>query len=365
MDMGKKFKFVTFLKLISLMCVILFSNQGLARICVNTSMNHDMFGFDIGVDGLVRDYDMAFRESHFSDYRFFSADKNAELAAQIQVMAHSSCSVILGLFTSRECLIAGDILRKNKIVGISPICGHDDVGRFYPYIFTGTHPISVAADITVDYINNMQNSGKIFAIHQPTNVYSEAEFSQFMKRFSKPITVIPVDSGGKFDIDKFLYKKDEAVTLVFFTYPLPSVKILIELSNKNLIAKNVRIVGASSWNDDVFLFKPIKPILESAASVVAADTVDWKKIKQSNFSKVFIKNFNREPLNIEVLNYDVTRFAIKCYRESSINNKNDVDKFINCITHTKYQGVSGTFSFSKNSSFADRPKYLTNLLDRM
>lgn len=363
--MRKYSKFIAFFKPALLVCVALFSSSGLGSICINTTMDHDMFGFDIRADGVMRNYDMVFRDSHFSDYRFFSADKSAELATQIQTAAHSSCSVILGLFTSRECLIAGDILKKNKIVGISPVCGHDDIGKFYPYLFTGSHAISVGAETAVNYITGLQNTGKIFAIHQPANLYSDAEFTQFMQKFSKPVIEVLVDSDGKFDITKFSYSKDEPVTLVFFTYPLPAVKILIELSNKKLINKNVHLVGASSWNDDITLFTPIKSILEGASSIVASDTVDWKQVKSSAFSKSCIKKFNRYPLNVEVLSYDITRLAVKCYREAMINNKYNLDKFQHCITHTKYQGVSGTFSFGNHSSFADRPKYLTNLLDRM
>ena len=352
--------FVNFFKQIVLVSTVLFSQVCFASICVNKSTNLEM---KAGV--LAHGHELAFQDSNFYDYQLFSANNDAEFAAWIQKNTPGACSLVLGLFTSRECLIAGPILMENKTIGISFICGHDDVAKFFPYIYTATPPISKAERFITDYLNKQPNLGKVFAVYQPTDIYSEGEFSQFKKMFAKPVEEVQVQSDGKFDISKISYRKGEPITFVFFVYPLPSVKILVELSNHQLITKDTNIVGASSWSDDIAMLKPIKLILEKANKVIALDVLDWKKIKDSAFAKKFITLYNRNPTNVEILEYDITKFAVKCYRQSFVNKKYNINLFRGCMLRNKYHGISGTFSFSEKSPFAERRLYLINLLDLM
>jgi len=139
----------------------------------------------------------------------------------------------------------------------------------------------------------------------------------------------------------------------------------MELNNSNLVNKKTLIIGASSWTFDVSVFRPIKSILEKAQAVIATDVLDWKQVKKTFFFKKFTTEYNREPLNIEILTYDVTKLAIQCYKSSLIIKKYNLDKFQNCMTSGQHQGISGTFSFNKESPFAQRPLYLSNLLEKM
>lgn len=359
--MKKALKFI----FITVLFFLIFNEQVFATICVNLSPNREMVGTAMDYDALIRGSELAFQDTHFSDYRFFSTNTNVEFLQQIQQMASSSCSVILGFLTSRECLIAGPVLVKNKIIGISFICGHDNVNNFHPYLYTATPSISQASKIVVDYLHRSPQFGKIFAVHQPTDTYSESEFTQFKSKFKGQIVEVPIDSDGQFDSNLISYKPGEKATLAFFTYPLPSVKILVMLSDHQMITKNTRIIGASSWSDDVSLLIPIKSILEKAYEVKAVDIMDWNKVKKSIFVKRFSKTFHREPVGIEVSNYDVTKLAVECYKKSFINGKYDTNQFRYCITHTHYIGESGTFSFNNNSSFATRKIAMSNLLNRM
>lgn len=347
--------------------LLLCFNQALATICIVSNPNREMVKTVMDYDALVRGSELAFQDTQFSDYRFFSANTNVEFLQQIQQTTTSdSCSIILGLLTSRECLIAGPVLVKNKTIGISFICGHDEVNNFYPYLYTATPSIDRASQVVVNYLEQQSPfNNKIFAIYQPTDTYSEAEFSQFKSKFKAPIIEVPVDSEGQLDINLLSYKPGEKVTLVFFIYPLPSVKVLETLDDHKMITKDVRIIGASSWSDDDSLLIPIKLILEKAYEVKALDITDWSNVKKSAFVTRFAKAFHRNPVSIEVSNYDVTKFAVECYKKSFTLGKYDINKFRYCLTHTRYFGASGEFSFDQNSSFASRQMRISNLLDRM
>lgn len=224
-----------------LLSIVLISQQSMAQICVNNSSNYKMFGSVLRAGALARGHELAFQKSNFSAHQQFSSETDADLAKQIQNMSSGSCSIILGFFTSRECLIAGPILKKNKLIGISSSCGHDNIRQFSPYLYTIIPPISAFSDKISTYLNENHNSGKIFVIYQPTDVYSKTASTAFKKRVSKPIIEIPVASDGNFDINKFSNNISEKFTIVFFTYPLPSAKILMQLSDHQIITKKTTI----------------------------------------------------------------------------------------------------------------------------
>ncbi|MCA0402711.1 MAG: ABC transporter substrate-binding protein [Proteobacteria bacterium] len=352
-------------KSLLLSLLLLINQKGFSQICINNSSNYKMFGSVLRAGALARGHELAFQKSNFSKHQQFSSETDVELAKQIENMSSGSCSIILGFFTSRECLIAGPILKKNKLIGVSSSCGHNNIRKFSPFLYTIIPPINVFSDKISTYLNENNNLEKIFVIYQPTDVYSETASSSFRKKIKKPIITIPIASDGSFDIKKFPNNINENFTIVFFTYPLPSAKILMQLSEHKIISKRTTILGASCWTFDVTVFRPLRSILEKANSVLAIDVLDWKKVKKTIFVKNFFEKFNREPLTIEILTYDVTKLAINCYEKSLIYDKYDIKEFQNCMTATKHNGVSGIFSFRKNSSFATRELYLTNFLERM
>lgn len=331
-----------------------------ASICVSTTTN-----IELNAGASFHGHEMAITDTNFSDVKFYNANNELDFANQMQAMTSEACSVILGIITSRECLIAGPYLQNNKVVGISSCCGHDAITKYYPYLYAGVPPISKEAEAIVAHLLKNKNNGTVFAIYQPTNVYSIAQFSYFKQKYPREFVAVVVGSDGQFDLEKFKQNKNKPQTLLFFTYPLPSVKIIFTLSNNNLIDKSTQIIGSSSWSDETTLFKPLKPILQKASNVFEIEVLDWNKVKNSPFIKNFVKKFKRTPLNVEILNYDTTKLAIHCYQTALNDGKFNHDAFTQCLARNNYQGVTGVIQFDKHSSFVDRPVYLTKLLDRI
>jgi len=361
--MGKGFMILSRLSLI--FSVSLLSFQCIATICVNTSSNYKMFASTLRSGALARGHEQAFQDNAFLDYEFFSAGNDQEFANQIQNMSEGKCAIVLGLFTSRECLIAGTFLIDKKLIGISSSCGHDNIGKFSPYLYTETPPVSAFSSRYAKYLSEEYPSGEIIAVYQPTDIYSKSGFDYFKANFNKPVVEVPIESDGQFNTKAFDDFHGKKYTIIFFTYPLPSAKILVELNTHQLINNNVSIIGASSWIFDVSVFRPIKPILQKARGVIVADLIDWSKITGSPFGERFFQKYKREPLLIEILTYDVTNLAIKCYRKAVINRVYNIELFQTCIKDEKHQGISGEYSFEKTAPFANRPIYLTNMLDRI
>lgn len=348
-----------------LLSLFLFSQLCFATICVNTSSNYKMFGSSLRSGALARGHELAFQEKHFADYKQFSADTDVELAKQLEIMASGSCSIVLGLFTSRDCLIAGPIFKRNKLIGISSSCGHNDIQNFSPYLYTIIPPLSQFTDVIINYLNANSANKKIFVIYQPTDIYSNTAYQDFKIKFKQAFFEIPITYDGSLSTDLLANYRTIPKIIVFFTYPLPSARALMTLSDAHIINNKTWIIGASSWTFDMSVFRPIHSILEKAKDVLATDILNWGKIKNSSFSRDFLNKYHRAPQTIEILTYDVTTLAIDCYRKSFNENQYQQDLFQKCMIKHPHPGIGGVFIYNQNSAFARRPIYLTHFLNRM
>ena len=347
----------TFKSIFFILAVII-NIQCFASICV---ISNKMPEFSAGI--MLHGHELAFADNNFSDYKNFSVNNDIDFVNQLQQMTQKSCPIVLGFIISHECFISSPILKKNQIIGLSTTCSHDDIERFFPFLYSAHPPVSKQIDKIVERLNKTSSPGGIFVVHQPTELYSEAQFKQFQQKFTGKFIDVPIDTDAQFDIKKILANNKDA-SIIFFTYPLPSTKIIIELSNHGLLTKKTRIFGNASWAESFEILLSLKRLLKEVKEVEVINVLDWNKIQNTSFVKKFKSKFGREPLDAEVLNYDITTFAIKCYNRAFNGNEFKKGKFQYCLTHTKYIGISGSFSFSKDSVFANRPLYLTNLLDR-
>lgn len=330
-----------------------------ASICVATSTN-----FKIGPDDSFLGHKMAFADEEFTDVRYYTSNKNEDYIKQIQAMTSGPCSIIIGIVSSRECLIAGPLLKKNKVIGMSASCGHDTIDKYYPYLYSTDRRLSECIDAVTNHINASHEVENIFVFEQATDIFTETEFVQLKHKIIKPFVTIPIGKDAYFDLTKFDDIKGKPITLVFFTYPIQTIKILIELANHDLITKNTSIIYASSLFEYISLFKPIRSILDKSRAVFNLDYVDWKQLKVSDFYQHFVKKYKRDPIDYEVVNYDTTRFAIQCYRKSLLHGQYNRNEFQKCLETTKYEGVAGTISFSQHSSFADHKIHLITTTKR-
>lgn len=311
---------------------------------------------------------MAFEDENFKDYRiYFSSDNdNAEFAAQVQSMTWEGCSVVLGLFTSKDCLIAGPILKENKTIGLSPSCAVDKIKQFMPYLYSATPDLDNFSKKVAERIDDDVQEGVVFAFYQPSDIYSTSGYKAFKKNVNKKIIEVPVNSSGEFDSKLLSVVANNKSSMVFFTNPLPSAQILVNLDRHKLITKNVKIIGATSWVFDISVFKPVESVLLKANSVMSPTVINRDQIESSIFSQHFRKLYGREPDVVEVLSYDATRLAVQCYRHTlSAGSEDKNQSFIQCLRMNKYNGVSGHSVFEEGSPFSVRKVSLVNFLARV
>jgi len=350
-------------KVLSTLFLLLLSQVGLAGICINTSTNYKMFGSVIRAGSLLNGILFAFNDKGFHQYKVYHANSSFALAEGLRSMAADHCSLVLGLYTSHDCMVAGPLLKKYHLIAISPTCGASMEKQFVPYLYAAASSLKNCVKRMSQYVSKHSNQAPIFAIYQDSGVYSDNGFQIFEKMTERKIVPINVASDGQFDLSKFANLKNKKATLVFFTYPLPSVQILLQLSIHHILNPNMTVVGSPSWIYDTSVFESsIKKILLSLHSVVVPNILDDKSIASCEYKKKFNAKYHRNPLLIEYVTYDVAKLAVNCFRKSDLDGHYHAEKFRECLLAKPYSGVSGTFKFARGTPFANRKIYMTNFL---
>lgn len=365
----------SFMNLLKVICIVSFyciptvccsiSNG----ICVNSTANDKMFGTVQWADFLNASFIMAFEDENFSNYIINSAKNESQLVKQISKRTVSQCGIVLGLFTSRDCLIAGKILKKNKTIALSSSCSNEQIKKYYPYIYTMTPKQLNYSKAVANYLNANMDANKIYAFYQPSDIYSRDGFKHFHNNLEKKVIPVPVKNDGSFDLATFKNTDTDTDTeklyYVFFTYPLPSAQIISRLDGNKMINKNITLIGASSWMYQLSVFYSIKSILLKSRQLLTPNLVDKKRVTQSKFAQEFKKKFHRNPDVVEILTYDATRLSIQCYRFAQLRGKTSRSNFLKCLNNGPHVSISGDVLFPKGSPFAKRKIYIDDMLKRL
>lgn len=334
------------------------------KICVNSTANYRMFGSVRWSDFLNTSFIMAFEDEKFSNFIIESANNESQLLKQISKVTENQCTIILGLFTSQDCLMTGNILKKNKAIALSPSCSNEQIRKFYPHIYSMTPEQLNYSKAVASFINKDAEVGTVYAFYQPSDIYSRDGLKHFINNMEKKIISVEVKTNGNFDLTGLKNKQHEKTYYVFFTYPLPSTQIISKLDRNKLIDKDKIIIGASSWIYQLSVFYPIKSILKKTERLLTPNLIDKNKVTHSSFTSKFEKKFHRKPDVVEILTYDATRLSIECYRYAKSHNNSKSD-FLKCLQNGPHKGISGETYFSKKSPFAQREVYIDNMMDKL
>ncbi len=338
--------------------VAMMSLSANAKVCINSSSYDKMFGSSLRSDILGRSHSMALESEKFADYSTFTSTADIELPDALRKAIDQGCTVIVGIYTSRECLLAGPILKEKKVALLSPTCGTDELRKFSPFVRTGVPSIAEYSRQVADIIKKSPKS-EVIVFHQPAELFSEISFREFKARFGREFTTVSLDRDGVMP-DAVLNQivnenKKGPKTFVFFTYPLVSAKVVERLDEKQGVSLTTTIVGSSSWAFDVSVFKTVLGALLKAKSVLVPDLVDWDSIMKSDFAVKYRARFGESPLGIHFISYDITRIAVRCFKKAVAGHRVfAAENFEACLVNDRHQGLSGPIVFDKESPFALR-----------
>lgn len=357
------FKTIRFVSLTLVALLLLTARPADARICVNASSYTRMFGNTMRSDVIRRAHDMAFEAEKMTPLSTFVANNDTDFTMQIRKSVDLGCKVLIGLYTSRECMIAGPLLAGTDVTILSPTCGHPDIIKSYPHVFTGVPSAAHFAKALARDLDSVA-AEDLFTFYQPTEVFSKASYSAF-NSFRRSGRRIEVDREGHIgDQNLKLLQHAKAPTLYIEVYAAAAVKLLTQLDAAGVLKKDVRIIGSAAWALDVSAFEFVKPMLQKVASVFSQDNFRQEDLLKSSFSTQYKTLFRTPPLGIHLVAYDITRLGVQCYKKAG-GEKFSADRFRKCLMARPHTGQSGRYEFHPGSPFADRPVLFTDFRARL
>jgi ABC-type branched-subunit amino acid transport system substrate-binding protein len=335
-----------------------------AYVCFNTSSFSKMFGTTLRSDYLLRPHTMAQLDEKYPTIPNFFANSDLDLLNEFNKSITHGCKVIVGLYTSRECLLVGPVAVQKNVLVLSPTCGHNDIEKHHPHILTGVPAIRDYIHATVSRLESMP-TGTVFVFYQPTDVFSEVSYSSFKKAYIGKYHTVAIDRDGKIKDPAQIgllpiNGSNPKMTALFFAYPMPSSTVLGQLDQVGFITPKLRIIGNSAWIFDIAALSTLKNLFNRTDGVYLPDVLDRSKLRQSSFYRDYRAKFNEDPVGIQYMSYDVTRLALRCLKKSKTFN---LKSYRGCLNTNGYTGPSGIIRFKLNSPFADRPIFFTDFKD--
>lgn len=328
-------------------------------LCLVPNSHVKMFASSLRSDTLQKAHDLAFEEDGFKNIKVITSTSDSDLISQLESNIKMGCKIFLGLYTSKECLLAGPIIKKYNGLIISPTCGHNDIEKWSGYIYSLVPSIEKYTEEIAVFTKTFQNNS-ILVVWQPTDMFSSFSYKEFTKTSGSNFKTIQLDKQGniyKDDLENVMQKSYSLI--VFLTYPVPALKFLNSAIQTLKDTKKTIIMGGSSWPFDNSVFKSSSDVLNKFEKVMVPNIAPISKIKNSKFFKKFVQIHKENPLGIHAISYDATRLVTHCLLQ--IKKYYSKESFIKCIENSKFTGLYGSYKFKPNYPFTDRNIYFEEL----
>ncbi|MEQ1665671.1 MAG: hypothetical protein ABL927_09880, partial [Bdellovibrionales bacterium] len=142
------------LLLVSLIFIIANSELAFSKpLCAVVSPYLPMFTSASESDSLLKGPVEAMRENKLNSKEsvYLSPANELDLMKTVTSAYENGCRIIVGLYTSRECLLAAQALLNKDVVIISPTCSHDDINKFKGTIYSGVPSIEDYVKTEAEY----------------------------------------------------------------------------------------------------------------------------------------------------------------------------------------------------------------------
>ena len=293
------------------------------------------------------------------DFRVFQPEGNqGAILSGILWAKKNHCSVIVGLVTSRDALIAGPLLKKNNMVGFSSTATNSKLSEYFPWIYS----VSTSADSYVKSFflwvkkNGFENNISIVAD-------SSSIYSLYFK--DRTIQLLPSSRVYYLNEKKELSTEDlrsinnmRKGVLLYTPYPLASLPSLTQITSET--ANHVVLFGTQSWNEK-HPFKNYISVIEKFRKKYIFSP--WStlpgSISYKHFEKEYVKLYDQKPGHDSTYDFDALSIVLNC---AFIESKRTLSKqaMYHCLSRKfNYLGATGSYHFSGKESHAIRKEILT------
>lgn len=291
--------------------------------------------------------------------KYESKGTDESLVSTVTKMSSDGCKVILGLFTSKEALLAGKLLKGKDVIGVSASASHVGLKELYPAVVTAVPAADAYTSKVIEHLQSRKE--QIVVVVQPDDLYSTAMTTNIYNQWkgAKPPR-IDIRGNSVIDMPSSI-KRNSPLTIVFTTYPVPSVDALSRLHSLGIIGKKTTLIGSASWVFDLAAFRNSRDLLVRAEKVLVPETLDRTSEKYKEFEKKFIDKFSIKPENLAAYSYDTTLWVAKCWTRSTKTTK----EFLACLNTEPFNGATGRILLEPGSPFPSRKVFMADLLERL
>jgi len=222
---------------VSLVAILLGVPSAQAKVCAVVSSFAPMFAARNRTAILLEGPREGFKKENYEHRTnmYEATDSTLDLLKKLDQAIHDGCKVIVGLYTSRECLLAVRQVRDKDVIIMSPACGTDKIKEFTNHIYTGVPSLESYAGVVSDHLQSSSNS--IIFVIQKSDIYSSQYYRLIRSTFTAPHSVLDVLRDGSVSKDSLerIQKLEGAKTIVFTVYPKVAIPALSVLFSNHIL----------------------------------------------------------------------------------------------------------------------------------
>lgn len=312
-------------------------------------------GFYAGIERFSQSHDP---KTSILFHQFNPKQDATGVVAGVNWAIHNKCDVVVGLITSKDALIAGPLLKENKLIGFSSTATNSRISQYYPYLMSASTSSSSYTKSVVQWIKKM-NLKKVAVISKPSSVYSRF-FSDEIKR------KLPFAQIFNLRKDNDLSKKDLKVLrslradIVFFTvYPIESLPILSTLINSLQYDFSPYILGTQAWME-THIFSSNRTLFSNYKKIYVLNPWDFNSPNQIllQAKRIYRSLYNDSIDHDSVYDFDVTSMILKCAFEKKTRTLSK-PRMSHCLSKKfSFVGATGIYHFNGKDSHPTRKEHL-------
>ena len=275
---------------------------------------------------------------------------NVPLLQKLEISKRESCDLLIGIDTSRQALIVGPWLARNRIMGVSTTATVNKIDNYYPYLIS----MMIASK---DFMRKMAGfirtnaAKKIIIIKYVDDIYSKVLTAQLMREIQNKATVIQVNEGHLLSKDDLKMIRSTPNAMIVFTgFYFASQNILYQLSelNGDLVRNNVSILGSPEWIFEERLVKRLGR-LKDLPKMYLISAWDMTSKAQCNvdFIKKYKEKYGSVPMSKEAFSYDAGKMIFDCIGMAD----GDIASTYACLSRKRtFTGATGDSIYNEKSS---------------
>lgn len=298
------------------------------------------------------------RHANRIEFVFFEpASSQIALLDGIKRAAAEHCTVVVGLVSSRDAVIAAPFLQKLDLIGVSSTATATQLNQWHHSVVTLAASQESQAKNLLKTIRSSSKKGDIFVVTQRDDFYSFL-FANELSTLEPSVRRLQLEPGytlSKHDLSAL--SASQVAAIIYSTYPILSIPSLKQLSTIQAEKqKNFMIFGTSPWLETQ-IFKAKQSVLKALSEIkvlVPWDNEVRLKAVRQHFLHAYLNRYGAYPDHDSIYDYDAMSMIIECFGQENLRQ---------CLGSSRiFTGILGKYLFQEGLAHPQRPMIMKDYL---